>query len=147
MDDDTATASGVDGTTIDVARFPLHAAAQQDDAAAVEHLIQQGKHAPDEPADGGLTALMCAAVTNAQTAAKQLVERGASVNLQDHDGSTACHLAVANQQHNVSSIRQSQKREGRREFERECVCVCVWERERERERNKRWHASLCFGVD
>lgn len=75
-------------------QYPLHAAAQHNDAQAVQQLLAQGSEIDARDASGS-TALLVAARANAVDAARALIDAGADVNAKDHINDSAYLYAGA----------------------------------------------------
>ncbi|MCV9997104.1 ankyrin repeat domain-containing protein [Pararhizobium sp. YC-54] len=82
---------------------PLHAAAAQDDVAAIQRLLSAG--APIDARDGsGATALLVATHTNNVNAAEALINAGADVNAKDNIKDSAYLYAGARGHLNILKI-------------------------------------------
>ncbi|MBC7596339.1 MAG: ankyrin repeat domain-containing protein [Kineosporiaceae bacterium] len=76
-------------------RSPLHYAALEDDASAIEALIAAGE-SPDMQDAQGFTPLHFAAQQNSLSAAALLLNAGATVEVENTFGNTALSVAVFN---------------------------------------------------
>jgi len=84
-------------------RSPLHYAAMEGDAAAVDALLAQGV-APDLPDRAGFTPLHFAAQGQQALVASRLLAAGAPVDAQDRFGKTPLHVALFNARNDAVDV-------------------------------------------